>query len=115
MKKNRLKIKQRIKKKIYGTSERPRLSVFRSNKYIYVQIINDSIGHTLVSESSSNNFFNYCANKGQCYISYEVGKKLSEKANKIGINKIIFDRNGYPYHGRIKNLAKGLRYNGLKF
>ncbi|WP_212113275.1 50S ribosomal protein L18 [Candidatus Shikimatogenerans silvanidophilus] len=117
----RKKIKNRIRKKIFGTSERPRISVFRSNKEIYAQIINDISGITLLSASSKDKEIkefikNNKNNKNnKKIISYEVGKLLANKANKIGIKKVIFDRNGYLYHGRVKYLSEGLRKLGLIF
>ncbi|WGH26828.1 MAG: 50S ribosomal protein L18 [Candidatus Bostrichicola ureolyticus] len=103
----RLKIKYRIRKKIFGTSQIPRLSVFRSNKEIYAQIIDDSKRITLVSASSLNK--KYDDNKSKLFIATEVGKRLGIKAKNIGLKKVVFDRNGYLYHGRIKNLAEGVK------
>ncbi len=107
----RAKIKRRIRKKITGTSAMPRLSVFRSNKQIYAQIIDDSCGKTLVSASSYNN-------KGAKGTKIEqaafVGKEVAEKAKKAGIEAVVFDRNGYLYHGRVKSLADSAREGGLK-
>jgi large subunit ribosomal protein L18 len=107
----RAKIKRRIRKKITGTSEMPRLSVFRSNKQIYAQIIDDSTGKTLVAASSINNK----AVKGtKIEQAAVVGKEVAEKAVKAGIEKAVFDRNGYLYHGRVKSLADSAREGGLK-
>lgn len=108
--KRRLRIKRGVRKKVFGTAEKPRLSVFKSNKGIYAQIIDDAQGHTLVAASSRE------LGKGvNVEASHEVGKKLAEKAVATGIDSIIFDRNGYLYHGKIKALADGAREGGLKF
>ena len=110
----RTKIKYRIRKKIFGTGERPRLSVFRSNKQIYAQIIDDNDGVTLASASSREKGF--ADIKGaKSELAKEVGKNLAEKAKEKGITEVVFDRNGYLYHGRIKSLADGAREGGLKF
>jgi large subunit ribosomal protein L18 len=112
IKDRRLRIKKGIRKKLEGTSARPRLSVFRSNKVIYAQIIDDASGHTLTSSSSVE-----LDKKGgvNLAISKNVGKKVAEKAVASGILEIVFDRNGYLYHGNIKALAEGAREGGLKF
>jgi len=112
IKDRRVRIKKGIRKKLEGTSARPRLSVFRSNKVIYAQIIDDSKGHTVTSSSSSE-----LDKKGgvNLTISKTVGKKVAEKAVAAGITEIVFDRNGYLYHGNIKALAEGAREGGLKF
>jgi large subunit ribosomal protein L18 len=109
----RAKIKRRIRKKITGTSKLPRLSVYRSNKQIYAQIIDDSKGITLASASS---YKNKEAEKGnKIEQATVVGKELAEKALKAGIEGVVFDRNGYLYHGRVKSLADSAREGGLKF
>jgi large subunit ribosomal protein L18 len=112
IKDRRLRIKKGIRKKMEGTSARPRLSVFRSNKVIYAQLIDDAAGHTLTSSSSIE-----LDKKGgvNMTISKNVGKKVAEKAVASGIQEIVFDRNGYLYHGNIKALAEGAREGGLKF
>ncbi len=112
VKDRRTKIKLSIRKKLEGTSARPRLSVFRSNKVIYAQIIDDSKGHTIVASSSVE-----LDKKGgvNLEISKSVGKKVAEKAVAGGVKEIVFDRNGYLYHGNIKALAEGAREGGLKF
>ncbi len=106
----------RVRGSIKGTKERPRLSVFRSNKYIYAQIINDELGHTLVSSSSMEIKQN---NKTQKFTplkkAYQVGELIAEKALKKGLTKIVFDRGGYRYHGRVRALADGARNKGLEF
>ena len=109
----RAKIKRRIRKKISGTAQSPRLTVFRSNKQIYAQLIDDSKGVTLVSASSYNNkAADKLAKIEQAAI---VGKEIAEKAVKAGITSVVFDRNGYLYHGRVKSLADSAREGGLKF
>jgi len=109
----RLRIKRRIKKIVKGTANQPRLSVFRSNKEIYAQIINDENGVTIVSYSSKDKALKAKGSKTE--IATIVGKTLAEKALKAGIEKISFDRNGYLYHGRVKALAEAAREGGLKF
>ncbi|MGB1204671.1 MAG: 50S ribosomal protein L18 [Chitinophagales bacterium] len=110
----RRKIRYKIRKKISGTSERPRLSVFRSNKYIYAQIIDDLSGTTLASVSSREIDL-----KEQATTKKEeatlVGKKLAERAAAANISSVLFDRSGYLYHGRVKALADGAREGGLQF
>lgn len=108
----RARIKKSIRKKISGTAERPRLSVFRSNSKIYAQLIDDTTGKTLVSASSLE-----IDGKGNATIaiSKTVGQKLAEKAVPNGISKVVFDRGGYLYHGRVKALAEGAREGGLQF
>ncbi|MCE2893395.1 MAG: 50S ribosomal protein L18 [Flammeovirgaceae bacterium] len=108
----RLRIKKGIRKKLEGTLARPRLSVFKSNKAIYAQVIDDAKGHTLLATSSKD-----LDKKGgvTLSISKTVGQKLAEKALASGIKDIVFDRNGYLYHGNIKALAEGAREGGLNF
>jgi len=110
----RKRIKMRIRKVVSGTSECPRLTVFRSNKEMYAQIIDDSKGITLVATSSrSKDFPAEKSNKvEQAKI---VGKLIADKAKSIGIEAVCYDRNGYLYHGRVKALAESARENGLKF
>ena len=110
---SREKRKHRIRKKIKGTSDRPRLSVFRSNKYIYAQIIDDVEGKTIASASSSQNDGKQsAANKVS---AAAVGKLVAEKAIEKKINSVVFDRNGYRFHGVIKEIADSARNAGLKF
>lgn len=109
----RERIKKGIRKRLSGSAERPRLSVYRSNKGIYAQIIDDNNGKTLVSASSLAKDFTASGNKVEQ--SKEVGKAVAEKALAAGISKVVFDRNGYLYHGRIKSLAEGAREAGLIF
>jgi len=108
--------KKKVRSKIKAISDRPRLSVFRSLKHIYAQIIDDKKGHTLVSASSMEVLKNLKEKKlKKKEIAYEVGKLLAKKAKKIGIKKIVFDRGPYKYHGRVKALAEGARKEGLEF
>lgn len=109
----RFKLKMRIRKKISGTSNRPRLTVFRSNKEIYAQLIDDEKGVTLVSASTMEKNFERKGTKTERAIS--VGKSVAERAKAIGVETVVFDRNGYLYHGRVKSLADSARENGLKF
>ncbi|MFC3200066.1 50S ribosomal protein L18 [Parapedobacter deserti] len=109
----RERIKQGIRKRISGSTERPRLSVYRSNKGIYAQVIDDKAGITLVSASSLAKDFSVSGNKVEQ--SKAVGKLIAEKALAAGISKVVFDRNGYLYHGRVKSLADGAREAGLDF
>ncbi len=109
----RERIKKGIRKRLSGSAERPRLSVYRSNKAIYVQVIDDVTGKTLVSASSSSKDFSAAGTKIEQ--SKEVGKLIAEKAKAAGISKVVFDRNGYLYHGRVKSLAEGAREGGLDF
>lgn len=106
----RIKIKYRVRNKISGTAERPRMSVFRSNKQIYVQIINDEQGRTLVAASSLG--LEKMPKKEQ---ANKVGALIAQKALDAGITAVVFDRNGYLYHGRVKEVAEGARQGGLKF
>jgi large subunit ribosomal protein L18 len=107
----RARIKAGVRKRIKGTTERPRLSVFRSNRGVYAQLIDDTKGTTIVAASTSE--------LGKANLNLEtsksVGKKIAEKAIAAGIQEIVFDRNGYLYHGNVKALAEGAREGGLKF
>jgi large subunit ribosomal protein L18 len=109
----RQRIKFRIRKIVSGTAAKPRLSVFRSNKEIYAQLIDDVNGVTLLATSSRDKGVN--AKATNIEIATEVGKLVAEKALKAGIETVTFDRGGYLYHGRIKSLAEGARTAGLKF
>jgi large subunit ribosomal protein L18 len=111
----RLKKKIRIRKKIFGTKECPRLVVYRSNKHISAQIVNDSNNIVLVSSSSfSMSCEDFLDEEPKSEMSVGVGKELAKKALKKKIKKVVFDRNGYLYHGRIKALAEASREAGLK-
>jgi len=107
------RIKKGIRKHLSGSSERPRLSVFRSNKGIYAQVIDDLSGKTIVSASSLSKEFTAEGSKSDQSVA--VGKLVAEKAIAAGIKEVVFDRNGYLYHGRIKSLAEGAREGGLIF
>lgn len=109
----RERIKKGIRKRLSGSAERPRLSVYRSNKGIYAQIIDDISGNTLVSASSSSKDF--AGSGAKVEQSKAVGKLVAEKAIAAGITQVVFDRNGYLYHGRVKSLADGAREAGLQF
>lgn len=106
----RKKIHSKIRKKIFGTGSRPRLAVFRSGRHIYAQIIDDSVGKTLVSKSDLKMPKLLKSQK-----AYEAGKKLAALAEKLKIKKVVFDRGGFLYHGRVAMLAKGAREGGLEF
>ena len=110
----RRKIKYRVRKKIRGTQDKPRLTVFRSNKQIYAQIIDDTEGKTLVSASSMVKDFEGDKSK-KTELAKKVGQVLAERAKEAGVKEVIFDRNGYLYHGRVKSLAEGAREGGLNF
>ncbi len=110
----RLRIKNRIRKVVSGTETRPRLAVFRSNKEIYAQIIDDVTGNTISAASSRDKDIS-SAKGTKSEIASLVGKSLGEKAVKAGVDLIAFDRGGYQYHGRVKSLADGARGAGLKF
>jgi len=106
----RIKIKYRIRKKLNGTAERPRMSVFRSNKQFYVQIINDLTSKTLVSASSLG-----LEAMPKIQQAEKVGELVAKKAQEAGVTSVVFDRNGYLYHGRVKSLADAARKGGLNF
>ena len=107
----RTKIKYRVRNKVSGTSERPRMSVFRSNKQIYVQIIDDLTGKTLAAASSLG-MTEKMPKKEQ---AAKVGQLIAKKAQEAGVTSVVFDRNGYLYHGRVKEVADAARNGGLKF
>lgn len=113
----RLKRKKRVRKKIKGTPERPRLAVFKTARHIYAQIIDDSVGRTLIAASTLHKDLNSKAKgiggniKGAILVGENIGKRGKEK----GIKKVIFDRNGFLYHGRVKALADAAREKGLEF
>jgi large subunit ribosomal protein L18 len=111
--KRRKRIHWRIRNKIKGTAERPRLNIYRSNRFIYAQLIDDLAGHTL---ASANSLEEAIANEGtKSEQSAAVGKLLAERAKDAGIETVLFDRGGYIYHGRVKALAEAAREGGLKF
>ena len=113
---SRLKRKARIRKKITGTAEQPRLSVFRSARHMYAQIIDDTTGITLVSASSVEKTFKEKPSfENKAAAANYVGQVVAERAKDKGIQKVVFDRNGFLYHGRIKALSEGARKAGLEF
>jgi len=98
---------------VYGTADRPRLSVYRSNRYIYAQIVDDSLGKTLVTiDDISKEAHEKTHKRGA---AFELGKKLAERAKKVGVTSVLFDKGSYKYHGRVKSLAEGAREGGLVF
>jgi len=113
----RLRRKQHVRKTVCGTPQRPRLTVFRSHANIYAQIIDDSAGRTLVAASSMDKPLRGQLNSkgGNKAAATVVGSALAAKATKAGIRKVVFDRNGYPYHGRVRELAEAARKGGLDF
>nr|AKQ01474.1 50S ribosomal protein L18, large subunit ribosomal protein L18 [uncultured Nitrospirae bacterium Rifle_16ft_4_minimus_18822] len=104
---------KRVRKKITGTEERPRLCVYKSNRYIYAQIIDDMKGHTLASASSIEEALR--SENVNCELSKKVGLLIGTRAVEHGIKTVVFDRSGYRYHGNIKSLADGAREGGLEF
>jgi large subunit ribosomal protein L18 len=112
----RLKRKKRIRKKVSGTAERPRLTVFRSSKHIYAQVVDDARGHTLASVSTlENDFKERLESKGKIDSAALAGKMIGERALSQGIERVVFDRNGFRYHGRVKAISDSAREAGLKF
>lgn len=113
----RLRSKTKIRKKISGTPERPRLTVYRSLSHIYAQLIDDVAGKTLVTASSLEKSVQEDVKnaKGKIALSKMIGGLLAEKAKAVNISSVVFDRNGYRYHGRVKAVADGARENGLQF
>ena len=110
----RQKIRYAVRKKVSGTSEKPRLSVFRSNSDIYVQLIDDASGKTIASASSKDKEIKAQKIK-KVEVSSLVGKAIARKATELGIKTCVFDRGGYLYHGRVKAIAEGAREGGLSF
>src|SRR5690606_23907515 len=108
----RARVRRRIRGKVNGTAERPRLSVFRSNKYIYAQVIDDMAGHTPAQASGREDGLNGAS---RVEASKAVGQRLAERAREAGVEVVVFDRGGYRYHGNVKALAEGAREGGLKF
>jgi large subunit ribosomal protein L18 len=111
----RRRVHERIRKKLLGTSERPRLNVYRSLNHIYVQVIDDLKGVTLVSASTAEGAKENRTKGGNLASAKNVGKAIAERAKAKGIDKVVFDRGGYIYHGRVKALADSAREAGLKF
>jgi large subunit ribosomal protein L18 len=106
---------KRIRKKITGTTDKPRIRVYKSAKHFYAQVIDDSKGHTLVSMSSLDKSVKGEDLKGKCALAHKVGVLLAEKAKSAGIEKVVLDRGGYIYHGRVKAFSEGAREGGLIF
>ncbi|MBN2612184.1 MAG: 50S ribosomal protein L18 [Bacteroidales bacterium] len=115
VKERRIRIKLRIRKKISGTNDRPRMTIFRSNKQIYVQFIDDLAHKTLLSVSSLDKDIAAKKDMNKTEQAKLVGKLAAEKSKEAGINNVVYDRNGYLYHGRVKALADAAREAGLKF
>ena len=112
----RLKRKKRIRKKLIGTANRPRLCVFRSARHIYAQVIDDSLGQTLAAASSmEKDVRENPKSKGKLATANSVGKIIGRRAKEKGFKKVVFDRNGFLYHGRIKAVSEGAREVGLEF
>jgi large subunit ribosomal protein L18 len=110
----RNRLRYRIRKTVSGTDQRPRLAIFRSNKEIYAQLIDDVSGKTITAASSRDKEIDV-ANVNKTDVAKLVGKAIAEKAVKAGVDAVSFDRGGYLYHGRVKSLAEGAREGGLKF
>jgi large subunit ribosomal protein L18 len=108
----RVRIHRRIRRRVKGTEERPRLAVFRSVKHIYAQVIDDAKGHTVVAASSNEKS---AGNGGNVAGAKAIGKLVAERAKDKGIKAVVFDRGGYQYHGRVKALAEAARQAGLEF
>ncbi len=113
----RVRAHQRIRRKVWGTAERPRLAVYKSTRYVYAQVINDDLGHTLANASSREDAI---AKKAEGSGSTKsaarlVGEAIAERAKTGGVGKVVFDRGGYIYHGKVKELAEGARAKGLEF
>ena len=106
----RIKRKRRVRGKIFGTSERPRVTIYKSNRFLYTQAIDDTKGHTLASVSGNKE--KIASNKEGAKV---LGKLMAERLKEKGIEKIVFDRNGYKYHGVVATFAETLRENGIKF
>lgn len=113
---SRIKRKMRIRKKVYGTPERPRLTIFRSDKHIYAQVVDDTRGITVAATSTlSPDFKEHEKPKGKVESAKLIGQLIARKAQATGVSKVVFDRNGFMYHGRIKALADSAREAGLDF
>lgn len=113
-KQRRFRRKKGLRKRAFGTPVCPRMSVFRSLKHTYVQVINDLDGKTIAS-ASTNEKSEKTSGSSNCVGAKDVGRKIAERAKAAGVNKVVFDRNGFRYHGRIKALADAAREGGLKF
>ena len=107
---------RRVRRKVLGTSERPRLAVFRSNQHIYAQIIDDTAQHTIAAASTLDSDFKQMLNSGAtCKAALAVGKLVAQRAIQAGIKSVVFDRGGNLYHGRVRSLAEAAREAGLEF
>lgn len=115
LKKSRKRRHKKIRAKIRGTKNRPRLNVYRSNKHIYSQLVDDTTGDVLVSAKDIDIDKEIEYDNRKVALAFETGKLLAEKAEKEDIEEVVFDRSGYKYHGRVKALADGAREGGLKF
>lgn len=116
LKNKRQRRKRSIRKKIFGTPQRPRMSVYRSNKHIYVQVIDDLNGHTVASASTVDaDSREGVAELDKQEQAHEIGKIVAERAKQEGIEKVVFDRNGFVFHGRVAAVAEGAREGGLEF
>ncbi|GIW21917.1 MAG: 50S ribosomal protein L18 [Candidatus Sericytochromatia bacterium] len=112
----RKRIHKRIRKKVHGSAERPRLCIFKSNKHIYAQIINDETGNTLVASSTLDpELRKSLESSNTVEAAFKVGEDIAKKAKAKGINSVVYDRGGYIYHGKVKSLADAARQNGLEF
>ena len=111
----RTRVHQRIRKKLRGTPERPRLAVFRSVAHIYAQVIDDTKGITVVAASSMEKTLETTKSGGNVAAAKEIGRRVAERAKEKGVDKVVFDRGGYLYHGRVKALADAAREAGLEF
>lgn len=112
----RIRIKKRIRKKIFGTAERPRLTVYKSNRYLYVQAIDDEAGRTLAYATTlEKSFEEFGRNRKNIKAAEKLGEIIAQRLREKGIETVVFDRNGYPYHGKVKALADAARKAGLKF
>lgn len=111
----RIRRHKRVRAKISGTAKKPRLCVFKSEKHIYGQLINDDKGRTLAQASDLELALKKSEKQGKTNIAFEVGKLIAGKAKDLKIEKVVFDRGGYKFHGKIKSLAEGAREGGLKF
>ena len=112
---NRIKRHKRVRAKIQGSAKRPRVAVFKSNQYIYAQVIDDEIGKTLLNVSDYGGKRAKASKDKKSDAASKVGESLAEKMNKIGISEAVFDRGGFKFHGRVKAVAEGLRKGGIKF
>jgi large subunit ribosomal protein L18 len=112
----RLRRKKRVRNKVFGTSDRPRLCVFRSAKHIYAQIIDDTQGFTIAAASSMEKELRDASDSGdKKAVAVNIGKLIAQRAKEKGISKVVFDRGGFMYHGRVKALSEGAREGGLAF